>query len=108
MFAKLSDWYNEKNTSPMPNKEDFYLKGSAVEICFFYFGVLTTVIFCLVIWLSDKFHWKFLLLLLPVLFWVFLRSSRKDMNATGNWIAGFSGMVGGIIIPILAKTLINK
>jgi hypothetical protein len=73
----------------------------------FYFSLITTLIFCLFTWFSDEFKFKFSLFLIPLVIWMFLRSSRKDMNATGNLVAGVFGAFGGALIVIVTKLLVK-
>lgn len=41
--------------------------------------------------------------LIPTFFWIFLRASRKDMNATSHLIAAGMGALGGALVAILTR-----
>lgn len=104
-MKKLKDWYYEGSDKKGDDFEsrNFALKGSAVEIFLFYIGFIPLIVLSVLIWCSNEFHLKYSVLLIPTLIWVFLRSSRKDMTATGNWIAAIFGAVGAAVAFLLAK-----
>ena len=94
-FCKFCNFYKDDNKD----------KISGVEITLFYLSFISMAIFSWFILWGEGFQWKYLVALIPVLFWMFLRSSRKDMNATGNLIAGIFGALGGAIIVIVSYML---
>lgn len=52
---------------------------------------------------------QYVLLLLPTIYWMFMRMSRLDMNATGYLIAGIAGALGTAIGAYIAMySEINK
>ncbi|HAW59282.1 MAG TPA: hypothetical protein DCX03_09785, partial [Bacteroidales bacterium] len=65
------------------------------------------IVFCILVAICDGFKWKFTLLFFPLLFWMLLRSSRKDMHATANWVAGIFGAIGGALLIILSKLFLK-
>jgi len=91
------NWYNE-------SEQD---KISGVEIALFYLSLISLSIFSWLVWGKEGFQWKHLVTLIPVFFWMFLRSSRKDMQATGKLIAGILGALGGAIVVIVSYMLKN-
>ncbi len=103
----LIDWYNEFGGPSEITKDDFFLKASVVEIILFYLSLLSMLVLCITVWCSNAFHWKFILFFIPLLIWMFLRSSRKDMQATANWIAGIFGAMGGAALVILGKMILK-
>lgn len=100
-------WYDEFGGPANITKDDFFLKASGVEIFFFYLSILSTVIFCILVAISDVFQWKFIILFFPILFWMLLRSSRKDMHATANWFAAIFGALGGAALIIASKIILK-
>jgi len=98
-MAFWEDWYNEN--------ESFQVKGSSVEIILFYISIITAFIFAGIALCPEPLQRRYVVLVIPTLFWIFLRSSRKDMNATGTWIAGLSGAFGGAILVLIAKLFLK-
>jgi len=94
MSGNLMDWYNE-------DKEQLAYKASGVEIFMFYVSMVFIILFGLFAW--CKFQPKVLVCLIPLLIWMFLRSSRKNMTATANWVAGFFGAIGGAALVVLSN-----
>lgn len=89
-------WYDESE------KE----KASGVEIFLFYVNLFILIYFLIAV-LTDTFCTKCLVLLIPLLIWIFLRSSRKDMAATAHWVAGFFGAVGGAASVLLLRIFLK-
>lgn len=54
---------------------------------------------------SYRFEIRHLSLLLPAVFWTFVRASRKSMDATSIMISGSIGAIIGAFITILTKRL---
>jgi hypothetical protein len=94
--CKWASWYNEQDTTS---------NGSRVEIVIFYVSMFFTLVFGLITGFACKFDLRFLLFLIPLAIWMFLRCSRKDMKATAYLIAGLFGAFGGAITAILLKVL---
>jgi hypothetical protein len=90
------DWYDESG------KE----KASGVEIFLFYVNLLFLICFLITV-LADTFCTKYLVLFIPSLIWIFLRSSRKDMAATAHWVAGFFGAIGGAGSVLLLRIFLK-
>ncbi len=89
------DWYSEESENGP--------KASPVEIVLFYVNLLFLLVFSLSVLCADPFRREYLVLFIPSLIWIFLRSSRKDMTATANWVAGFFGAIGGAASVLLLK-----
>jgi len=105
---KLVSWYNEiDETSEDAMKETFdfdhlvTFKASGVEIFMFYLSMAFVILFG--VFALCKFQPKLLVFLIPLLIWMFLRSSRKNMTATANWVAGFFGAIGGAALVLLSN-----
>jgi len=92
-------WYAESKDNDKSGISD-------VEIFFFYISIVTVIIFSLVVLISN-FQNKLSVLLFPLPIWLFLRSSRKDMSATANWIAAIFAAIGGAIGASLSQ-FINR
>ena len=87
------NWYDESGQG----------KASGVEIFLFYISLIVLVLLSIqILYIGCPFDWKYLALFLPILIWMFLRSSRKDMKATANWVAGIFGAIGGAIVTLLS------
>lgn len=107
-MKRFKDWYYEGSDfkeSDDFKSQNFALKGSTIEIILFYVGLITLAVFSVVVWCSSVFEWKYLVLFMPTLIWIFLRSSRKNMTATASWIAAIFGAIGGAVLILLAKLL---
>jgi len=95
---KLKNWYaeNEKNGNFEP---------SGVETTLFYVGILGALVFCVVLFaVNNREVWiKSTVLFIPTIYWGYLRSSRKDMKATGYLISGAFGAVGGTAAAIILR-----
>ena len=105
LCRKLASWYNEMDETCKPaNKEEAAYKGSQVEIFMFYLSMAFTIFFG-VLTLLYRLQPRFLIFLIPLGIWVFLRSSRKDMSATAYLIAGLFGAAGGAFIVILNEII---
>lgn len=101
--CKLVSWYNEIDDAPNAKDEkEVAYKGSGVEIFMFYVSMLSILAFCSLT--LCKFQPKFLVLLIPLAIWMFLRISRKDMKATAYLIAG---LFGGALVVILKQLFIK-
>jgi uncharacterized membrane protein len=76
------------------------------EIGLFFISVIGAVIYVWAILATgSSLFAKFSVLLVPTFLWVFMRVSRKDMNATAGLVAGLFGALGGAIAVIVAKML---
>lgn len=95
MKIPFRDWYNEEDA-----------KASPVEIFLFYVNLLLLICFLITV-LADTFCTKYLVLFIPSLIWMFLRSSRKDMAATAHWVAGFIGAIGGAASVLLLRIFLK-
>jgi hypothetical protein len=107
-MKKFKDWYYEGNDfkeSDDFKSQNFAIKGSTVEIILFYISLVALTVFSIIIWFTSSFHWKYLVLFIPTLIWIFLRSSRKNMTATASWIAAVFGAIGGAVLILLSKLL---
>lgn len=110
-LCKWASWYNELDgTCKIESKEQATYKGSRVEIVIFYVSMFFTLVFGLITGFPclihlDKFDFRFLLFLIPLAIWMFLRCSRKDMSATAYLIAGVFGAFGGAITAILINVI---
>jgi len=105
---KLKVWYYEGNNFQKSDdfcSQNFAIKGSTVEIILFYISLVALTVFSIIIWFTSAFHCKYLVLLIPTLIWVFLRSSRKNMTATASWIAAVFGAIGDAVLILLSKLL---
>lgn len=79
------------------------------EAGLFYISIVLAL--CTVIWpttFSIKIHLFGLetyvsFFIISTFFWIFLRASRKDMNATSHLIAAGMGALGGALAAILTK-----
>ena len=96
MSDNFTDWYNE-------DKDQLVYKGSKVEIFMFYLSMGFIILFGVLVLACCKFQPKFLLSLIPLPIWMFLRCSRKDMSATAYLIAGLFGAFGGALVVILER-----
>lgn len=105
MFIHFRNWYNEFGGPSNITRDDFFLKASGVEIFLFYLNLLAIIGFCITICLNNNFHWRYLLFFVSLPLWMFLRSSRKDMSATANWVAAIVGAIGGGILVIASKLI---
>jgi hypothetical protein len=82
---------------------------SYAEVGLFYISIALAL--CTIIWPTTflaKIHLFGLesavsVFLIPTFFWIFLRASRKDMNATSHLIAAGMGALGGALVTILTK-----
>lgn len=99
------DWYKEddKSESKCPSE-------SGVEIFLFYISLLLLVVFSIIVLYFDTFtlRRRYLVLFIPILIWIFLRSSRKDMNATAHWVAGLLGAIGGAGSVLLLRIFLKQ
>jgi hypothetical protein len=95
MKIPFRDWYCEEKEQP-----------SSVEIFLFYINIPFLVCFMFFV-LTNTSYAKYLILLLPLLIWIFMRSSRKDMKATAHWVAGFIGAIGGAASILLLKIFLK-
>jgi len=95
---KIKNLYSEK-------KYNGILEASCIEAILFYFSILCALIFLIINMFSNNgnFRVKSFVLFIPTIYWVFLRSSRKDMRATSYLIAGIFGAIGGAITYIIVK-----
>ena len=91
-------WYNEKGSEGA--------EASPVEICLFYVNIILLACFLVGV-LADTLCTKYLVLFIPSLVWIFLRSSRKDMTATAHWVAGFFGAIGGAASVLLLRIFLK-
>ena len=104
----FKDWYYEGKDfkeSDDFKSQNFALKGSTIEIILFYVSLIALTVFSIKVWYTCVFKWKYLVLLIPTLIWIFLRSSRKNMTATATWIAAIFGAIGGAVLVLLSKLL---
>jgi hypothetical protein len=90
------EWYDESEKG----------NASGVEIFLFYVNLIILICFLIAV-LTDTFCTKYLVLFIPTLIWIFLRSSRKDMAATAHWVAGFLGALGGAASVLLLKIFLK-
>ena len=102
MTSPFRKWYEEVSTSERNSSRE-----STVEIFFFYINLLLLFIFSIIFLCTDMFHEKYLVLFIPTLIWIFLRSSRKDMTATAHWVAGFFGAIGGAASVLLLRIFLK-
>jgi hypothetical protein len=102
MSNLFRDWYKEddKSESKCPSE-------SGVEIFLFYINLLLLVVFSIIVLCSDTLHRRYLVLFIPTLIWIFLRSSRKDMTATAHWVAGLLGAIGGAGSVLLLRIFLK-
>jgi len=103
-MCEFKKWYYECDEK---NKDTAHLMGSTVEVFLFYLNIIALIIFSNIIWFANVFLFKYLIFLIPTLLWVFLRSSRKDMTATANWIAAIFGAISGAALVIASKMIIK-
>lgn len=101
MKILFRDWYSEDNISGTTVP-----KESPVEIFLFYVNLLFLFFFSISVLCADTFRRKYLVLFIPTLIWIFLRSSRKDMTATAHWVAGLFGAIGGAASVLLLRILL--
>jgi hypothetical protein len=104
----FKDWYYEGNDFKKSDDfetQNFALKGSIIEIILFYLNLIALTVFSIILWNTNMLVWKYLVLFIPTLIWVFLRSSRKNMTATASLIAAIFGAVGGAVLVLLSKLL---
>ena len=104
----FKDWYYEGKDfkeSDDFKSQNFALKGSTIEIILFYVSLIALTVFSIIVWCTNVFAWKYLVLFIPTLIWVFLRSSRKNMTATASYIAAIFGAIGGAVLVLLSKLL---
>ena len=93
----LREIYEEEGDKP---------KASLAEIGLFLISVIGVVIYAgFILATGGSLFAKFSILLLLTFLWVFMRVSRKDMNATAGLVAGLFGALGGAIAVIVAKML---
>lgn len=89
------DWYGAK---------DEPREASTIEIitCL---AAIFSVVLAVVLTPNFGFFWVHVLAIFFFIVWVYLRSSRKDMNATAALFAGFfgGGAVNTIVIYLLLK-----
>lgn len=103
----FGDWYNELGGPSQITESNFHLKASAIEILLFYISLVGVFAFLLFVWFSNVFQWKYLLLFVTLPIWMFLRSSRKDMHATANWVAAIFGAIGGAALVIVSRIILK-
>lgn len=115
MCIPFRGWYDElQKPSPtsvqkgVPEREqdrrEVACIASGVEIFMFYFSLIVLLVFgSLVICPKIGYKPEYLSLLSPLFIWMFLRSSRKDMNATATLV----GAIFGVTIAILTKIFIK-
>lgn len=98
----FKEWYYEGDGDDFKS-QIFALKGSTIEIILFYVSLIALTIFSIIVWCATQFIWKYLVLFIPTLIWIFLRSSRKNMTATASWIAAIFGAIGGAFLLLLSR-----
>jgi len=94
----LKSFYSE-------DKDGDQLKASTAEVVLFAMGSVFLLVYALLNLFGKALSPRYAVLLIPTLLWVFMRSSRKDMTATANFIAGLFGALGGAILIIVARLL---
>ncbi len=112
-------FYFTKYLNSIPKKENDWFKflyketpndPSYSEVVLFYISILLAFLFTLICAISFLakinlfgFETSVLVFLIFTFFWIFLRASRKDMNATSHLIAAGMGALGGALAAILTK-----
>ncbi len=102
MRLSFRDWYKEDESPGIKVP-----KESPVEIFLFYINLLFLFLFSIIVLCAGTFCEKYLVLFIPTLIWIFLRSSRKDMTATAHWVAGFLGAIGGAASVLLLRLFLQ-
>ena len=97
LITKLKEFYDEGEQPP---------KASLVEVLLFFVSVLALLVYSIMV-VCSKPGPQALVLIVPTMFWVFMRVSRKDMKATANLIAVVFGGVGGAIAVFLKELLMK-
>ncbi len=69
----------------------------------FYLSIVCAFIFIGKIYCDEVFKKTTMALFIPTIYWMFLRASRKDMNATGTLLAGAIAAIGGAVVGFLLK-----
>jgi hypothetical protein len=94
----LKDFYREKEADTEK------LTPSWAEMVLFLISLILFVIYAVfILCTKTSLSPKLSILLVPTLLWVFIRASRKDMNATAALAAGLFG--DGAIGVIMTKLL---
>jgi hypothetical protein len=75
---------------------------SDCEVILFYLSIIFSFLFLILVE-SGGFTRRHLTLLFPAVFWILLRSSRKDMKASSIMIAGSIGAIVGALIAIVTN-----
>lgn len=93
----LKGFYEEENEKQ---------KASSAEVVLFLVTLILFMIYAVfILFTGTSLSAKLSILLVPTLLWVFMRASRKDMNATSNLVAGLFGALGGTIVVIVTKLI---
>lgn len=93
----LKGFYEEENEKQKASWAEVFL-FLATLILFVIYGVF-------ILFTGTSLSAKLSILLVPTLLWVFMRASRKDMNATANLVAALFGALGGAIVIIVTKLM---